>query len=250
MNDTQQNQFDAAEVTYNYLQDAAQVPIWTPLEAFDEGVTAAGGSINILHTLIQIQAGKTEGITANKDRLRLSLSNRLVKAAKAAVSFGNGTNNADLAAQASGLDSPSEIKAIKDGLLADTATAFHQKALAARDADPATAAKYGFKTGALDKLLAPLLSTITAYSGVVRDPQSAVNTRAGATAAIDTELRRLLGILGDLDNLAPQFEDEHPDFVAGYQRARQIIARGSGKSTPPPSGEDKDKGGSIGNAKL
>jgi hypothetical protein len=41
-----------------------------------------------------------------------------------------------------------------------------------------------------------------------------------------------------LDNLAPQFEEEHPDFVAGYHQARQIIDRGHNNppTDPPPGG--------------
>ncbi len=236
MNDRQQNQLDAAEVTLAYLQDPAQSPIWTPLEAFADDVTAASGSINVLHALIQLQTGTTTGVTANKIRLRLSLANRIVKVATAATSLGNATDNADLAAQASALDSASEIKAIKDGQLPDRATALHDKTLAARDADTATAAKYGFKTGAADKLLAPLFAAITAYGVVVQSPQSAVNARANATASIDSELHRLMALLDDMDNLIAQFEDDQPAFVAGYQRARQIIDRGHGSSaTTPPT---------------
>lgn len=228
MTDPQQNQFDAAEVAYEYLTDSANAPIWTSLEAFAEGVAAVDGSLNILHTLIQIQGGKTEGITANKQRLRQSISTRLVRLAKACIPFGKATGNDDLVAQANALNSASEIEEIKDGLLADRAQDLYNRALAARDADAATAAKYGFKTGADDKLLAPLLAAVTAYSPVAHGPQAAINARADATAAIDTELRRLRATFQDLDNLSAQFEDEHADFVTGYQTARKTIHRGGG----------------------
>jgi hypothetical protein len=238
MTDPEQNQFDSAEVTYTYLETPDNPAIWTELDAFAEGVTAVQGSINILHSLIQIQAGKTEGITADKERLRQSIATRLVRAAKAAISFGNATDNGDLVAQANALNSKSEIEAIKGGLLADTATAFYNKALAARDADAVTAAKYGFKTGPTDKLLAPLLAAITAYAPMSHGPQGAIDVRANATASIDTELHRLMSELKDLDNLVPQFEEEHPDFVAGYHQARQIIDRGHNNppTDPPPGG--------------
>jgi hypothetical protein len=238
MTDPEQNQFDSAEVTYDYLQMADNVIIWTPLDAFAEGVTAVQGSINILHSLIQIQAGKTEGITADKDRLRQSITTRLIRAAKAAISFGNATDNGDLVAQANALNSKSEIDHIKGGLLADTAQAFYAKALAARTADLATAAKYGFITGGGEKLLAPLLAAITAYAPMAHGPQGAINARANATASIASELHRLMGELKDLDDLAPQFEEDQPDFVAGYHQARQIIDRGSGGggATPPAGG--------------
>lgn len=231
MKDREQNQFDAAEVTYDYVQLPENVTIWTPLEAFGEGVTGVQGSINILHSLIQIQAGKTEGITADKDRLRQSVTTRLVRAAKVAISFGNAIDNGDLVAQANALNSKSEIKGIKDGLLADTATAFYNKALAARDANAVIAAKHGFKTGIDDQLLAPLLAAITAYAPHAHGPQGAIGARANATASIASELHRLMGHLKDLDNLVAQFEEEHPDFVAGYHRARQIIDRGH--NNPP-----------------
>ena len=231
MKDVEQNRFDAAQVTYDYVQLPENVTIWTPLAAFGDGVTAAQGSINILHSLIQIQAGKTEGITADKDRLRQSIATRLIRAAKAAISFGNATGNGDLVAQGNALNSKTEIKEIKGGLLADTAQAFYNKALAARDADLVNAAKYGFKTGVDDHLLAPLLAAITAYAPHAHGPQGAIDARANATAAIASELHRLMGHLKDLDNLVPQFEEEHPDFVAGYHRARQIIDRGH--NNPP-----------------
>lgn len=243
---SQQNQRDAAQITYDYLQEPAQVVIWTPLEAFAEGVMAIGGSLNILHTLAQIQAGKTEGITANKDRLRKSVTRRLVRAAKAAITFGNAADNPDLVAQANALNSPTEIKEIKDGELADVAIAFYHKALAARDADAGNAAKYGFKTEAdEDKLLTPLVSAITAYAAVFGSTRGAINVRANATAAIEAELRRLQSTLKDLDNLAPQFEDEHADFVSGYNRARHVIARGSGGKG---SGNAAGTGGDAGKA--
>ena len=82
--------------------------------------------------------------------------------------------------------------------------------------------------------LASLLAAITAYAPMAHGPQGAIDARANATASIASELHRLMSELKDLDNLVPQFEEEHPDFVAGYHRARQIIDRGH--NNPPAGG--------------
>lgn len=43
-----------------------------------------------------------------------------------------------------------------------------------------------------------------------------------------------MGHLKELDNLVPQFEEENPEFVAGYHQARQIIDRGGDRRPNHP----------------
>ncbi|HMJ06556.1 MAG TPA: hypothetical protein VK474_09905 [Chthoniobacterales bacterium] len=236
MRDRERNQLDAAQATYDYLLQPENVLIWTPLEAFGEAVVKVEGSLGILHTLIQIQAGKTEGITLDKKRLKESLQRRLLAVAKAAISFGKAQNNSDLVAQAEALNSQDELDRISTSLLDDHAQMLYERILEARDAAPAIAGKYGLKTGLEDKLLDPLLSAILAYGAVVQSPRSAIIRRAGARAGIEAELRRLQSIFkDDLDNLIVQFEDDHAGFVRDYFNSRKIIDRGGGggKGEPP-----------------
>lgn len=246
MTDRQRNQLDAAQTTYDYLLQPDHVLIWTPLEAFGEAVVKIEGSLGIIHTLIQLQAGKTEGLTADKDRLRQSVQRRVIVLAKAGISYGKVAENGDLVAQAEAHNSARELEAIADAMLNDHALMLHQRTKEARDANPTLATKYGLKKDAEDTLLAPIISATTAYGAVVGSPRSAIVAKAGATAGIDIEFHRLQSILKDqTDNLIAQFEDDQPTFVRGYFNSRKIIDRhgpgakttggGNGNSTPPPT---------------
>lgn len=228
MNSRQKDEIDAAQTTCDYLLGSDQVPIWSSLEAFSESVAKLEGSLNILHTLIQVRAGRTSGTNLDKDRLRRSLRKRLITVADACISFGRAQNDSDLVAQARALDSKTEIEEIGDILVDDYAQMLYQHALDARDAAPMIAARYGFRKDAGDPLLAPLLAAILAYGAIVPSPRSCIIRRAGTSAGIESELRRLQAILKDkLDNHVMELERGHSDFVRDYYASRKSIDPGS-----------------------
>ncbi len=219
----QQNQIDAAQNACDYLLASEHVPTWKSLKVFRESVAKLEGSLNILHVLAQIQAGKTSGCTLDKDRLRGSLRKRLITVANACISLGRAQNDSDLVAQARALDSKTEIEEIGDILIDDYAQMLYQHAVDARDAAPIVAARYGFRKDASDPILAPLLAAILAYGAIVPSPRNCIICRAGVSAGIESEIQRLQAILKDeLDDLIVEFEREHTDFVRDYHKTRKI----------------------------
>src|SRR5207302_4203923 len=90
------NMFQATNLV---LIDPANHPIWSGLPAFVRGQTSHAGSINILASLAQIQGTPLTGITADKDRLQLSVINRALIVAGQAGPYAFETGNQTLAAK-------------------------------------------------------------------------------------------------------------------------------------------------------
>lgn len=253
MTDPQRKQLDASEITYDLLEEDAYKSIWQTLEAFSDGVTKIEGSLNILHTLQQLQSGKTTGITADKKRLDQSMMKRTVIVANALHTYGTLKPDAGIVANSN--LSIHKLEAIPDSEKDDRCQALYDLAIQVCTDDPAGAAKVGLHLGPdpADKFLGPLAASITAFTAAVHSPAKAIDKRADATEAIDAELHRMQGVYHDeLDALIVQFEEDHPEFVAAYRRARaqdtahtdaaKKTASGGGAPTetnPPGDGGNK-----------
>ena len=231
MNKDQVNKTNMYQATNLVLTAPANAPIWSGLPAFVRGQGSLAGSLNILAALAQGQSSALTGIAADKDRLQLSVINRVLIVAGAAGSYAYEAGNQTLGAK---FDlGEGTLKNTRDSQLDDLAQGVHDDAAALVTAQPAKLAEYGL----IPAWLTDLQSAITAYSALVGTPRAAIAGRGAITKAIEAEITRADSNLANLlDRLIPQFAAEHLAFVTAYESARKIVdLGGSGPSSTPAS---------------
>jgi hypothetical protein len=214
----------------NLVLTASQ-SVWSGLAAFVRGQASLAGSINILNALAQSQGAALTGIALDKERLKLSLINRVLIVAGAAGSFAFESGNNTLAAKFDAKEGA--LKNMRDSLLDDAAQALHDEAAALVTANAAKMAEYNLTPA----MLTDLQSAITAYSGTLGAPRAAVASRSAVTAAIAAEIERADANLANiLDRLIVQFEADNQAFSTAYATARKIVdAGGSHDAKPAPA---------------
>src|SRR5438876_977103 len=99
MTKDQINNTNMFQATNLVLIDPDNKPIWSGLAAFVRGQASLAGSINILASLAQAQGTPLTGISADKDRLQLSVINRVLIVAGQAGPYAFETGNETLAAK-------------------------------------------------------------------------------------------------------------------------------------------------------
>ena len=122
------------------LESPAHKPIWSALDAFEEGVTQWYGSMNVLAALGRTQGTSTKGITVDKDRLAKSIINRTVVIGGAVAAYAASTGDATLAAKVR--FSRTDLVEVRDAVLGDEAQNVHDVAASVVAADAAATGKF------------------------------------------------------------------------------------------------------------
>lgn len=191
-------------------------------------VTASGDlgvRIQNIRTQAQIQAGKTDGITLDKERLKKVLCEKAFEIASAVTSYANTVKNNELIGK---------VAFTKSDLLRsrDTETGgLCQNIRAAATGNLPALADYAVTAADLTDLA----QKIAAYDGAVTSPGTARGTKKSATEKIDLEFEEFDNILNNrMDTLIPKFAAISPDFVRDYNNARTIVDNPGGNSGPTP----------------
>jgi len=221
------NMFQTTDLILTKPENAAIV---ASLPAFVRGQASLHGSVNLIGALAQAQGSPLTGITLDKDRLQLSLINRLVIVAGAAGAYAFEAKNHTAAAKFE--LKVGVLKNLRDGLLDKTAQGVHDEAAALVTADPVKTAEYNLTPA----VLTDLQSAITAYGSTLGTPRAAIASRVAVTAAIAAEIDRALANLKNvLDRLILQFQADHPAFTTAYAAARKIVNSGNSHAAPAPA---------------
>lgn len=194
------------------------------IPAFVTALGDLGVRMQNIRTLGQIQAGKTDGITLDKQRLKTALCEKAFEIASAVKAYANTVKNSTLAAK---------VSVAKSDLLRsrDTETAgLCQNIRTEATANLAALANYAVTAADLTDLA----QKISAYETALSKPQDARVSKKTATENLDREFEEFDNILNNrMDPLILKFQAASPDFVKDYNNARTIVDSGGGGGTTP-----------------
>jgi len=196
------------------------------IPAFVTALGDLGVRIQKIKANAEIQSGKTDGITLDKQRLKIALCDKAFEVASAVSSYASTVKNAELAGKVG--FSKSELMRSRDTETATLCTNIRTAATAN------LAALADYAVTAAD--LTDLAQKISAYETAVANPQNARVSKKTATDNIEAEFVEFDNILNNrMDTLIPKFAAASPDFVKDYTNARTIVDSGGGGATPPPT---------------
>lgn len=124
-----------------------------------------------------------------------------------------------------------ELSRLRDDQIAPRCQIIHDRAAA----NLAALAEYGVTAEKLEALQ----TAIDNFSAEVPKPRAARAARSVKTANLSDLFRQSKEVLTVMDDLTDIFKDDHPDFVAKYNKLREI--------DKPPSRPRKPKGKKTGN---
>jgi len=196
------------------------------IPAFVTALGDLGVRMQNIRALAQIQAGKTDGITQDKARLKTAMCEKAFEIASAVLSYANTVKNSTLAGK---------VAVTKSDLLRsrDTETAgLCQNIRTEATANLAALADYAVTAADLTDLA----QKISAYEAALSKPQDARVSRKTATENLDREFDEFDNILDNrMDPLILKFQANKPDFVRDYNNARIIVDSGGGAKPAPPT---------------
>ena len=203
-----------------YSAVTAQIP------TFVTAMGDLGVKIQYIQGQVQIQAGKTDGITLNKQNLKIALCDKAFEIASAVSSYAATVKNPTLAGK---------VNFTKSDLLRsrDTETAgLCQNIRTEATANLAALAAYAVTAADLTDLA----QKISTYATAVSAPTDAKVSKKTAGENIDHAFVDFDAILNNrMDTLMPKFQALSPDFVKDYTSARNIIDSGGGGGSTPPT---------------
>ena len=198
------------------------------IPAFVTALGDLGVKITYIKNQAQIQAGKTDGITLDKNIAKQALADKAFEVASAVGAYASTVNNGDLAAKVG--FTHSDLLRSRD---VETAGLCQNIRTAATDNLPALA-DYGVTAADL----AALAQKISDYETALSNPGQARVSKKTATDNIDAGFTDLDTILEKrMDGLLPKFQALSADFVKDYWNARNIVdhAASHASPTPPPT---------------
>lgn len=201
-----------------YPAVTAQIP------AFVTGMGDLGVKIQYIQAQAALQAGKTGGVTLNKQNLKAALGEKAFEIASAVSAYANTVKNSALAGK---------VEFSKSDLLRsrDTETAGLCQNIRAAATDH-LAALASYAVTAAD--LTDLAQKCAAYEAAVTAPADARVSKKTAGENIDAGFVDFDDILENrMDKLMPKFQAISPDFVRDYNNARIIVDNAGGDGAPP-----------------
>lgn len=204
----------------HYSAIIAQIP------AFVAALGDLGVKMEYIKNQAQIQAGKTDGITQDKNTAKQALCDKAFEVGSAVGSYASTVKNGDLAA--------------KVGFT-------HSDLLRSRDIETAGLCQ-NIRTAATDNLaalvdygvtaadLTDLAQEISDYETALSTPANARVSKKTATDNIDAAFTDLDNILANrMDALLPKFQAVSADFVKDYWNARNIVDTAASHASPAPA---------------
>lgn len=220
MDRKQQNRLDMFNVVDGYM--VANGALWQSVPAVQETVDDLEASIEVIDGLTGKQSANTTGVTADKEQARTAYEDMIFELADQVGAFAAKKENVALAAQVeitrTGLDKLTDDDLIKIGDTVARLTGENLTALA----------PYLVTQADLDELAA----LKTRFGGVKGAPRVAIAGRASQTDTLPEALNATNRVLTNrLDRLMTRFRRTHPEFFAGYEKARVIVDRGHAAKT-------------------
>ena len=233
MEDRYANRFEMAKVTLRTLDDHADAWSAVPDTADDRDRLAA--LVARIRDAAQRQSEPTEAATTLKAELREAVEDAVPVVAGAVRSWALRRGHTDLARRVK--VTKSELGDLRASALAERSETVVAAAREHADGDDGVLARTALTAAQLDALdalddrLADALDT----------PRAAIIAKSEATAAIATAASAVSELLSDhLDPAVEALADAHPAFAEAYRRARVVVDRGRGPSTPDDGGPDGD----------
>ncbi len=206
---------------------SANEEVWSSLNAF----AAAAERFRNIHLEIdpnaRIQKTATTGIALDKQLVRRRLTAQVAQLAANLQAFATVAQNNTLLDQVS--FRPTHFDRLRDSMLPIVVRSLLEKARQYSAALP----DYGVTGATVEQVELALKE----YESMNTAPRVAIGTRKTARADIMQQLRDGNAQLELMDKLVGNFSAAHPDFVAAFRNARNVIHLG-GHKTPK---EDKDK---------
>ena len=202
-----------------YSAVIAQIP------AFVTALGDLGVKIAYIKQQAQIQAGKTDGITLDKNTAKKALCDKAFEISSAVGSYASTVKNGDLAAKVN--FTHSDLQRSRDietaGLCQNIRTAATDNLSALAD----------YSVSAAD--LSDLAQKISDYETALSSPANARVSKKTATDNIDAGFNDFDVILENrMDGLLPKFQAISADFVKDYWNARNIVDTAASHASPAP----------------
>ncbi len=214
MDREQQNRVDMFNATHDYMMENQAV--WANSSAMQETVADLEANIDVIHRISAKQSGNTSGVTADKEQARTAYEDLIFDLADQVGAYAAQKEKLDLEAQVditrNGLDKLTNDDLINIG---DTVAGLVTTNLTAL-------APFLVTQADLDELA--ILKT--RFAGVKSAPRLAIVGRATQTESLPEALNNTSRLLHRrLDRQMSRFRRTHPEFFAGYEKARIIINR-------------------------
>jgi hypothetical protein len=202
--------------------------VWGGVKAVNDTVTDLNAGIAAIAESAGKQQAPTSGVADEKGHVRLSFEEKILEIASQLSALAEVKQDANLAARVE--LTLSSLDKMADDELEETG----KRVSALATGNLAALADYGIAQADV----AALDGFRTQFHGVKSAPRTAIAGRAGETATLPELISNTTSILRNrLDKQMTKFKKSNPEFYAGYQSARVIVARGgsAGPDQPPPT---------------
>ena len=198
------------------LHLGANNSIWNANGPFAQAAAALSHAISDAWVAIEKQVDGSKGVSSRREAMQQEAVNRVVAIARLAKAFALNTDNRELLhAERLGKGSL-EIKS-QAALIATLRSMVN----AARPYEDELA-RYGVPPDAYDAAL----EAINVLEGTQTAVRTAISGRKVVTGSVYSIMKAGNLALAKLDNLVYVFEQQYPEFVAGYKAARTVIHTG------------------------
>jgi hypothetical protein len=213
---TDQDRIAMLSAVFATVTSEENTPIHESHVAFAEGVTALGETLSALDTQVRAAQGNP-GATTAKEQARLSLcaiGTEIIGAIKAYCAV---AQDPELLARVEFTAST-----VCAGKVSEVVARCRNIWQAATD-NAAALAKYGVTAAKLTKLD----KAIKAFDKVKTAPRQHRVFKSAATKLIPVLVKSGVSVVSEqLDQLMPQFKEEHPAFYNAYFAARVVVSQG------------------------
>jgi hypothetical protein len=190
--------------------------------SFRDGINRLGEINKEVNSLAVLQEKDLKGITTDKDKTKLTMSDWMIEVSGAVHSYAHGIGNNTLMSRVA--YKRSEIRRMDQPELLAAAGVVLEEA----QRIPAEAL---LKEGICPDDLISMQNLIADFNNVKSGPKEAVIDRSGATEKVRALFAEAKGIIeNSLDKLAPQYKRKAPEFYRRYIAVRGKNKRGR-KST-------------------
>jgi hypothetical protein len=216
---TERDRIAMLSAVFGTVTSEQHAPIHKSHVAYSEGVSALGETLTALDSQVRAAQGNP-GATSAKEQARLGLCAIAVEVIGAVKAYCAVAQEPELLAKVS--FSPSTVCA---GKVSEIVARCRNVWQAATD-NAADLVKYGITPAKLTKLD----KAIKAFDKVKVAPRQHRVIKSAATKLIPVLVRSGMSIVSQqLDQLMPQFQEEHPSFYNAYFAARVVVSSRGGK---------------------
>jgi len=196
------------------------------IPAFVTALGDLGVKLEYIKAQAQIQAGKTDGVTQDKNTAKQALCDKAFEVGSSVGSYASTVKNGELAAKVN--FTHSDLLRSRD---IETAGLCQNIRTAATD-NLAALSDYGVTAADLTDLAQKIANYETALS----TPANARVSKKTATDNLDAGFTDLDSILASrMDALLPKFQALSADFVKDYWNARNIVDTAASHTSPAPA---------------